>query len=308
VCRSSGFVIPKRIKQLRPCWLKQWEALYNHYVEHQGQPDILHAHSFVGGYIAKHLIQKYNVPYIITEHYSGFIQHRIPKHWKADLYPIYDNAEKVIAVSSHLKQKLENYTDTAIEVIPNMVDTSVFYPAKQKVHPPPIRLITVGSLIDRKNISFLLRVLSQLEIEATLTIVGEGPLRSKLKREARQLGIYQQVTFTGSLPPEKVADTMRQSHIFVFSSKAETFGVVLIEALACGLLIVTTPCGISEELAKTGNVFITNSEVEMTRAVHQLYDKIHDLSPQLMYQTVGSHFSSNVISHHIRSIYEQVID
>jgi glycosyltransferase involved in cell wall biosynthesis len=271
VCRSSGFTIPKRVKPLRYYWLKKWEALFNHYIKNCERPDILHAHSFVGGFVAQYLSQKYGIPYVLTEHYSGFMQQRIPRHWKADLNSIYNDADKIIAVSEVLRQALQNFTSTTIEVIPNMVDTSIFYPANNKDVPSPLRLITVGSLIKRKNISFLLRVLSRLEMDATLTVVGDGPLLSKLKREARQLDIHRKVTFTGNLPPEGVADAMRQSHIFVFASKAETFGVVLIEALACGLPIVSTPCGISEEMKVHYCLDVILNETEMSRAVRLLY-------------------------------------
>jgi glycosyltransferase involved in cell wall biosynthesis len=308
VIRSKGWVPPKRIKPLRILWLKKWEELFEFYTHRYGLPTLLHAHSFVGGYIAKYLSGKYDIPYVLTEHFSGFIKDNIPKHWKLELPLIYNKASKIIAVSTSLKQKLCPYTNTEIKVIPNILDIAVFYPNTQKPSLPPLRLLTVGSLIRRKNISALLKALAALEIEAILHIVGQGPLLHSIKREARKLRVIKKVIFTGNLPPKKVADVMRRSHFFVFASQSETFGVVLIEAMACGLPIISTPCGIAEELIQMGGGRIVNTEEEMAKAIVNLTKEYSTFDATHLHKVVKSNYSGAIVAHKIKSLYASLVD
>ena len=309
ICRSSGIIIPKRIRPFRKYWLKRWELLFKHYIDKRGVPDLLHAHSFVGGYIAKYLSRKYEIPYIITEHFSGFIHDNLPTHWRTDITSIYKEADLIIAVSKTLADKLVYYTNTDIRVVPNMVDTNTFFPTKQMLPDSPIRLITVGHLIQRKNHSFILRALHLLpnDIDAQLVIIGDGPLLRRLKQEAIQMGISENVTFMGQSTPAEIAETMRQSHLFLFASKAETFGIVLAEALACGLPIISTPCGVAEEIIQKGGGTIINTESEMAQNIITITNENINYKPSELHRIAHLHYSKEHVAHSIKAIYNEAL-
>ena len=306
VCRSSGFIIPKRFRQFWYIWQKQWDKLFNYYCQQLGWPNIIHAHSFVGGAIAKFLSKKYNIPYIITEHYSGFITHQIPNHWMNQLSSIYDNAELIIAVSIPLKQILKNFTHTKINVVPNLVDTNIFWPSSTPPKMPPLKLITVGGLIERKNHVFLLNVMKQLpiQLEAILTIIGDGKLNTMLQQKAQKLGIQKQVCFKRTCSPEEISDIMRESHLFVFASKAETFGVVLIEAIASGLPIISTPCGIAEVLVDLGAGKIVKTEEEMANVIENY--RVNNYA-QALQHIIRLNYSPNRVAIKYLHIYNSIL-
>ncbi|MCG8326105.1 MAG: glycosyltransferase [Chitinophagales bacterium] len=309
VIRSSGIVIPKRINSSRYLWLKQWDKLFQHYTKYMGPPDLLHAHSFVGGYVAKYLSKKYSIPYIITEHYGGFIKDKIPKHWQADLKNIYQSASRVIAVSTSLSQKLSQYTSIDAQVIPNMVNTDIFFPRKKLIPNLPIRLISVGHLTHTKNHTFLLKAISKLStpFNIQLSIIGKGPLLNVLQQQTKQLGIEQQVNFIPQLSPSEIAHEMHKSHLFIFASKAETFGIVLIEAIACGLPIISTPCGIAEELVALGAGKIVKTEEEMANAIMEILPQIHTFPPSQLHEIIQKKFSKKEIVQFLNRLYKEVI-
>jgi glycosyltransferase involved in cell wall biosynthesis len=306
VIRATSWLPPKRIKVLRSLVLKESDKLFRYYLQDHPMPNLLHAHSFVGGWVANYLSVKYHIPYIITEHYSGFMSGHVPRHWRNDLLTIYDNASKVIAVSEVLKKKLTDFTQNEISVIPNVIDTKLFHPSDGLIKSDQLELVTIGSLIDRKNHTFLLQMLPFLltQIRARLTIIGEGPLLKELKQLAQKLKISRHICFKGNLPPNEVANILRQSHIFVFASKAETFGIALAEAVACGLHVISTPVGIAPELAKMEVGVIVNTKEEMAEAIltYSSGRKIH--TPYQFHQIIRDRYGKEKVTGMLLQLYQ----
>ncbi len=107
------------------------------------------------------------------------------------------------------------------------------------------RLIFVGRLVAGKGVTVLLRALHQLNTsplqpELSLTVVGDGPDRVMFEREATELGLGSQVSFVGSRSPAEVAGLLADADIFVLPSFSEGLPVVLMEAMASELPVVST--------------------------------------------------------------------
>jgi glycosyltransferase involved in cell wall biosynthesis len=105
-------------------------------------------------------------------------------------------------------------------------------------------LINIGTLEPRKNQQYLLEVLAETKKrgrEFRLSLVGEGPDRSKLERLAARLGIAQQVTFVGRHP--QAVQLLPFHRVYCHSAQVETLGSALIEAMSCGLPILAAPVG-----------------------------------------------------------------
>jgi glycosyltransferase involved in cell wall biosynthesis len=114
-------------------------------------------------------------------------------------------------------------------------------------------LISIGPPEPRKNHQYLLRVLAAAKRRGqryTLTIVGRGPLRRRLMRLARELDVGDQVTFAGFQP--HAARWLPAHRAFVHSSLVESFGVSLVEAMACGLPVFAAPVGAIPEVFEDG--------------------------------------------------------
>ena len=106
-------------------------------------------------------------------------------------------------------------------------------PANER-EPGPLRLLAVGRLVETKNLSLLLRVLPRFaERDWTLDIVGDGELRRRLEDEAKASGIGTRITFHGHR--EDVDCFYRRADLLLFPSQLESTGLVLLEAMSCGV-------------------------------------------------------------------------
>ncbi|WP_301676509.1 glycosyltransferase family 4 protein [Methanoculleus methanifontis] len=129
-----------------------------------------------------------------------------------------------------------------VPVVPNGIDL-----ARIAAVPPAAEewdVIFTGRLIREKNVDVLLRALVRVREEVPdlrALIVGDGPERPALERLARDLGLDGAVTFTGFLPDyDSVVAAMKASRVFVLPSTREGFGIAALEAMACGIPVVTT--------------------------------------------------------------------
>jgi glycogen synthase len=112
------------------------------------------------------------------------------------------------------------------------------------------RWLFVGGLIERKGVRWLLEAFAicrQDDPALTLTLVGEGELRPELERRAAELGVAEAVTFVGAVPPARALRLMRRYDLLVHPSRYETFGVVVVEAVAAGMPVIVTRCGGPEQ-------------------------------------------------------------
>jgi len=114
-------------------------------------------------------------------------------------------------------------------------------------------LISIGTLESRKNQLFLLMVLAECKKqgkEYSLTIVGDGPDRGKLAKYIERLGLKDKVEMLGSR--SQAARLIKGHRLFVHSALQESFGIVLVEALATGTPIMASPCGGISEVFEDG--------------------------------------------------------
>ncbi len=172
-------------------------------------------------------------------------------------------ANEVIVLSEFSRGELRRHHGrniTTARLIPGGVDTQVFRPvedpsgARDELGLPregPL-LVTVRNLVPRMGLEVLLRAMPAvlLEIpEATLAIGGQGPLRKELEYLAETLGIHSRVRFLGYVEEERLSSLMSAADLFVLPTVLmEGFGLVTVEALACGTPVVGTSVGATPEI------------------------------------------------------------
>lgn len=238
-------------------WVFQAIACTKKYIEKYGKPDLIHAQSALwGGVAARVISEKFHIPYIVTEHNSDFFDPmRLPKDDFDLSRSVFQNAACRLAVSRSLKESLEKAFDIPVQVMPNPVDTDFFTlsPRLKK----PFSFFFLGGLDHLKNVHLLLEafaLVAQKIPEACLEIGGEGPLRQELIELIERRGLKERVQFLGRLSRGEVLKAYHRADAFVLSSRQETFGVVLIEALATGIPVIATNCGGPRDIinSKTG--------------------------------------------------------
>jgi len=143
-----------------------------------------------------------------------------------------------------------------IRVIRPAVDPSFFCPASVTVKPEEgLRLVTTGSLIWRKGHESLLLVLRSLwdsGTRARLSIIGNGPERQRILYTISDLGLDDSVDLLGQLDETQVRDELQQADIFVLSSLSEGISNAALEAMSCGLPVVSTDVGGMAEAIQDG--------------------------------------------------------
>jgi glycosyltransferase involved in cell wall biosynthesis len=149
-----------------------------------------------------------------------------------------------------------------IDFVPNGVSAD---PASQTTaFHDPLRLVTVGSLIQRKRVATLLQALVHEDCPSTtvLRIVGEGPERASLERLAQSLGVRDRVQFVGGVAPDDVPSHLQWADLFVFASESEGRPNAILEAMASGLPILATDIpGVRELLGPRGGILFPVGDV-----------------------------------------------
>lgn len=205
------------------------------------RPDVVHAHVYSAALPALVLARLSRAAMVVTEHYTGFQRGLVTGADRLTAKAAFERADLVAPVSRELAGHLRAIAPGArVEVHPNVVDTDVFTPTAREDRGVPRRLLTVGALAEKKGHAYLLEALTRLD-EVELDMVGDGELRAELEDTARRLGVP--ARFHGELPKEEVARLMAEAELFVLPSTHETFGCVLIEAMASGVPSVATRVG-----------------------------------------------------------------
>ena len=133
----------------------------------------------------------------------------------------------------------------------------------------PVRALAVSRLVPVKNFELLLKAWQQVAIE--LDIVGDGPLRSRLERLIHTLGLNHRVTLLGY--QDDVFARMQRADIAVVTSKREGFGYVTLEALQSRCVVISTRCGVAQDLLPS-EYLIDSSARDLARVLQEVIGDI----------------------------------
>lgn len=295
-------------------WLSISESLFDEYIDIHGLPDILHVHSMVySGKLALRLSNKYNIPYVVTEHSSVFARKLIDEKSIQELSVVVDNAKACLAVSQEFKCLLNSifYTDKW-GFLPNSVDQQFLDTIIQPNQCDGLNLISVSMLNKNKNINVLIKAFSIVfkgNLNVHLNIVGDGPEKNELIRLVQNEGLNAQIKFLGLLGHYEVKHKIATSDALVLSSNYETFGVVIIEALALGKPVVATKCGGPESIinSEVGYLVEKNSVDSMAEGLRKLYRNRHNFSQEKIRGYCENNFSERLISNKLTEIYIDIL-
>lgn len=293
-------------------WVRQSIKLFKEYVKHEGMPDIVHVQSALyGGLVAREIKKKFNIPYVVTEHSSTVLQSILRNHDIPMLKNVYTDADYIISVGGALKKAIEKYTDKSIEVIPNIVDIDRFSIDISKRN-KEFTFISISHLKENKNIDLTIKALKEVLKEynyVKLLVIGDGPEKENLMNLAKELKISSNIEFIGAVNREDLNEYINRANAFVLPSEYETFGIAYIEALACGLPIITTKCGGPEDFfsEEIGYMIFNEDKEELSKAMEYIINNINKFNPNKLREYVKCRFSKEVISNRIIDVYSKVL-
>ena len=232
-----------------------FEKLIREIIKQKGMPLCIHIHNCDVALCASEYCVNNNIEYVITEHSTPAEK---PKQVEEKKKWTYKNAKQVITVSHSLSKKLEDKYDIESVVIPNIVimkkgDELHF----EKIHNEGMfTFVSAARLVEGKGFDVLLEAFKLVLLEKSdccLMILGDGPEGAALKDRAKRLGIENKVSFYGAYNKEQFSEKLMEADCFVLASRSETFGIVYIEALSCGVPVIATKCGGPEDFIEDLN-------------------------------------------------------
>ena len=310
--QSSGFFIPRWNRHLFDIWCRINIDLLGKSMKEEYAPDIIHAHSYIGGYLARALSKKYQVPYIVTEHYRGFMTGDIPRRHKEIISATFRDANLITAVSDALREAmLKNYSLSEVRVTPNMVNTDLFT-LKKKAVSDPFTFITNGFYFPNKNFSLIVSSfatwMKMNNNRGKLIIIGDAENMSDLKYLCMRLGVEKDVVFTGILSEHQVVQQLHGAHVFISASERETFGLAILEAMSCGLPVISFRSGGPESFVddKSGELFSDLNKRCLAESMNKVSTQIDSYDSIAIREKVVQNYSISPFSRNWKKLYAMV--
>ncbi len=258
-------------------------------------------------------------PYIITEHWTGYLPSSNiynKSGLKKIITPfILKHARLISPASDNLGEAMQNLglKNKNYFTVHNVVDTDFFYPDFELKNPTP-KILTVAMLLDaHKNISGMMRVSKRLKdegIDFLHRIIGKGEDRDLFIELSKELGLQNQVEFLGIQSAQVVAEEMRNADFLLLFSNYENLPCVIIEAMASGIPAISTDVGgISEMIRndKLGTLIPPRDEEALYQTIKSFIRKRNDFDKAFISHFAQHNFGKEFIGQRILEMYHKVL-
>jgi glycosyltransferase involved in cell wall biosynthesis len=250
--------------------------------------------------------QHLGIPFVISQHWTGFMRGKPGKRTVQRYQWAFANAARVLPANQFAAEDYASYgIKASLTWLPNALNTEVFYPSCQLDRQP--WLLHVSGFTPQKRFPDVIGAFVRALIRhpnAVLHVAGDGPERKKMEAlSARELptGSF---CFHGFLAKPDLADLMRRCAGFVLPSEAETFGCVLMEAMACGCPVLTTRVGGIPAVVREGEgLFVEVGNIdEIAQGMIRLLNGSHRLDLKRISDQIRARFSYRAVG---RIIHEE---
>lgn len=313
--RYSQMYPPKVNAFILQLWQKRCANDILNYIEKEGQPDLIQAHSYLAATVASLVQKKIQIPFVYTERLSVFMTDKIPEFHFPFIREVCETADHITAVSPGMARCLERFTHRRVQVIPNFYDPHVFYPAPKQKKFDAFTWLSIGEPAYIKGLDILFHAFARMKglnrhESMQLILVDDIPRKAELLQLAKSLSIEKDVIWKGLVSQEELASIINRSHILVSASRIETFGKAIIEAQACGLPVVVTKTegaqytitnALQGEKAEIGDID------SLVRAMDQAMKHYPFYEPNKISTTVAARFSKEVVLREWISLYQSIL-
>ncbi|MCR4422823.1 MAG: glycosyltransferase [Exilispira sp.] len=305
-------------------------------IKKYGKIDLIHAQSFFwAGVESAKISMKYNIPLIITEHHSRFLVGKEKLENIKVLQKTIENSSKVVFVSNALKDSFitnilhdQNYQLSKFLVIPNLVPDDFFknlneksskiyddIDRKFKIDKSKFIFSTIANLKPSKGFDLVIdsfyEAFSKIKNldKVVLLIGGEGSYRNSIQSKIEKYNLKNNIILLGQLSRQEVEYILENSDCFVYGSEYETFGVVLAEALAKGVSVITTDCkGPIDFINETNGIIVKERKIdEFSNALLNIYNNKNRFDKEKIKQFAFENLSETAFIERYKKLYEQTI-
>ncbi len=282
------------------------------------KPDIVHLNVlFPAGIFALYLKRKYKIPYIATEHWSKFLPESDINFTKIELFlikQIVRNAEFICPVSENLKRAMLSMNlQGNYQIVPNVVDTKVFFPGKKITKPDKFSIVHISGMNDRvKNITGMLNAIKKaysLSPNFKITFVGTNNFEY-YKQYADNIGIPKDIiNFIGEVSYADVAEIMRKHHVLLMFSNYENAPCVISEAFVSGLAVISSAVGGIPEMIDATNGYLVQkqNEDELAQKIIEMIDNYSKFNTELIAKDAQQKYSYEIVGEKYLNLYERVL-
>jgi glycosyltransferase involved in cell wall biosynthesis len=244
---------------------RRYYRIIERYLKSHGiSGNLIHAHFlWPNGYAAVRLKEKSGIPCIVTAH--GYDIYDLPfrdDEWRRKIQEVLDSSDAIVSVSKSNTDCIRKIgTKKPVFLIPNGFRNDIFHPmdkygCRKSLGLPQNSkiLVSVGNFVESKGYTYLVSAMARLQTlrsDVFCCIIGRGPLRKNIVHQVRLLNLEEVVCLPGGIPHHEIPRWLNACDILVFPSLRESFGVVQIEAMACGKPVVATINGGSEEIVSS---------------------------------------------------------
>ena len=291
--------------------------IFNKLLETHGLPDLVMIHStlWAGGALGE-ILNKNDIPFVLTEHLKEFlIPNGFSTFQKNIIHNTYSMASQILLSSAPLKNAISKNFNThksKLNLLPNPVDEHLFTLRKIPESKSQFTIVCISLFRPEKRIDLVLESFNTLVhsgIKAKLKLIGDGPLKHEIENQIQKLGISDLVELPGYLSQNRIVEELHNSHLLVLASDIETFGMVLIEAQACGLPVVATDCGGPRDIItpESGILVKPGSVSELTDAIKKLIKSFEKFDPSGIRNSVIQRFGQQKYVESIRNFTSKLI-
>ncbi|MFL5731441.1 MAG: glycosyltransferase family 4 protein [Cytophagaceae bacterium] len=290
---------------------------YSRIVKQIGRPALIHVHVLLRtGIFAYSKSLFSNIPYIISEHWSGYLKecnaYRGTLRKKLSGF-IVRKSSLLTTVSEALKQAMQSRgLQNRTMIIPNVVDTNKFF-CQAVQEKKKIRILYIADLIEEvKNISAVLRVVKRLSEQRTgfeFVLIGDGKDKPVYKEYCRKNELLDKIVFMkGYVQPVFIPTYLCESDFLVLFSHFETQGTVLLEAMSCGKPVLAAGTGGMKELVNESNGMLIQpgSEEDLLDKMNFMMDHFQTYKAEAIRKFVTDRFSEKVVAKQFYDVYTSV--
>lgn len=301
-------------------WNQQFRKAVQDYINVFGKPDWVHVHvPYPAGRIALWVKQKYGVPFVVTEHWTiyqpgnAISYQQQPVRLRKLVYRVMKETSHFLPVSADLGQRVSQLvTPVSCAVIPNVVDTDLFYFQEKRYNPDQVFLfIHVSGMSTQKNPEGLLRAFAAAYSEdSQIRLLMLGNRDDSLLRFAETFGLPAgTIRFGGEVSYPEVAREMQQADALVLFSNMENAPCVISEALCCGLPVIATETGGIPEMIndKNGLLVQPGNETDMKKALLNLKKNIYRYNRDLIASGAKELYSYEKVSAAFSTVYKNLL-
>ena len=275
------------------------------YVALHGKPDAIFHHGiFDFTYISFHLSETFQIPIWYMENSpnieEGVFPCANPFDSDDERIEFVQNVERRFAVTKAYVSKMERIFKAPFELVPNVITDDFFVDDPKPRAIKPFIFCNVAIMDSRKRQDLIIEAFAQAfggDDYYRLVIAGDGKLKQSLIDLAKKLGVSAQVEVPGYLNRDEVKELLDRSNVFVLASRAETFGVVVIEAMARGIPAISSDIDGTREIINSTNgiLFEEGSKKGLTQALRKLVSNYDIYDPAKIVEDVKSRFGPDAV-------------